>query len=77
MTANVRLQLQPLVCPRPGCGRPMQVLMNGGNLYVRCSADPPKCGLILPADSAIAWAVEQMNAQTSESEYMLLEQETE
>jgi hypothetical protein len=66
MSANTRLGLAPLNCPRPGCGRPMQVLMNGGGLYLRCSNEPPKCGIIVPAETATAWANEQRMTDTIE-----------
>lgn len=59
MSANTRLGLTPLNCPRPGCGRPMQVLVNGGSIMLRCSNTPPKCGIIVPAETAVAWVTEQ------------------
>lgn len=59
MTANTRLELRPLICPRPNCGRPMQVLMNGSTVMLRCSADAPQCGILIPVESAIAWTNER------------------
>lgn len=55
---NTRIELKPLGCPRPGCGGVLDVLYNGGGIYFRCQEDPPRCGLIIPAETARAWAVE-------------------
>lgn len=57
MSANTRLRMEPMPCPR--CGRGLQVLMNGGTTYLRCEADPPRCGIIVPNDTAMAWTNEK------------------
>lgn len=68
MSANTRLGLTPLNCPRPGCGRSMQVLLNSGSIYLRCENETPKCGIIIPAETAIAWTIEQKMPEQSSPE---------
>lgn len=60
---NTPLELKPLRCPRPGCGRSLEVLANGGTIYFRCQQDEPKCGILLPAQTALAWYSEQRIAE--------------
>lgn len=67
MSANTRLLLQPLNCPRPGCNRPMQVLVNGGSIWLRCEAGSPKCGIVVPSETAVAWLVERDMKEATES----------
>lgn len=49
---NTRVVLEPLGCPN--CGRPLNAMANGGTIWLRCESDPPRCGLIYPADTALA-----------------------
>lgn len=57
VTANTRVTLEPMPCPR--CGRNLQVLANGGTTYLRCESEPPKCGIIVPSATAMAWSTEK------------------
>lgn len=56
---NTRITLEPLPCPR--CGRPLATMANGGSLFLRCESEPPKCGIIIPETTALAWHVEKRN----------------
>lgn len=46
------MDVTSLTCPR--CGRKLTPMVNGGALWLRCDDEPPKCGVMWPAATAVA-----------------------
>lgn len=49
---TTRIHLDPILCPN--CGRELAAVGNGGGIFLRCPTDPPRCGVIWPAGTALA-----------------------
>jgi hypothetical protein len=62
-----RVNITSLTCPR--CQRKMEPMVNGGSLWLRCTNEAPRCGIVWPAETARCAEVEERVGQNGGRTY--------